>query len=507
MPCPPFRPARWSRGFVFASTLISLVAVVSQAAVWMPYAVTDSQKIADTFSGHPLDYALLQKGDSLYFAYYDAQQRMTVGRYDLKARKATAKTLPTTVGWDSHNYIDMGMDSRGVLHISGNMHNAALIYFRGDAPYSIEAFTKTSMVGQAENNCTYPAFMKHPDGSLFFTYRDGGSGNGDQVLNRWDAVAGKWSRLHDKIFDGQGQRNAYMDNRATLGPDGYFHVYWMWRETSDAGTTHDVSYIRSKDMVAWENAAGKPVALPITLATPEVRVETIAERSGLINRGGVGFDAFNRPIVSYHRFDAQGNTQMYNARFEKGAWKINQATAWNYRWDIGGTGTLNMDVRFSAVHLLKNGVMTQWYHHVKNGDALWEIDTATLKATKSLGASEFPAVLDKVRQAGMEVHWLPIRSASDSATVYALRWETMPANQDQPRSPVPSPTALMLYTFRDESAVTAMGKPASPGSYRRAMDRAGPGETDALGRRYSLPRGKVRAGISAVSASEPTSGR
>jgi hypothetical protein len=46
--------------------------------------------------------------------------------------------------------------------------------------------------------------------------------------------------------------------------------------------------------------------------------------------------------------------------------------------------------------------------------------------------------------------------AADPSTVYALRWETMPENLDQPRPTVPAPTALMLYTFKDPNAATSL---------------------------------------------------
>jgi hypothetical protein len=69
----------------------------------------------------------------------------------------------------------------------------------------------------------------------------------------------------------------------------------------------------------------------------------------------------------------------------------------------------------------------------------------------------------------MEVHWLQARSSTDPATVYALRWETMPTNQDQPRSPVPSPTPLMWYRFADPNvAPTALRLRPGTSAPRRA---------------------------------------
>ena len=53
--------------------------------------------------------------------------------------------------------------------------------------------------------------------------------------------------------------------------------------------------------------------------------------------------------------------------------------------------------------------------------------------------------------------------AKDPSIVYALRWETMPENQDQPRSPVPAPTPLMLYKFIDPNVATPVKYAVSPG--------------------------------------------
>ena len=36
----------------------------------------------------------------------------------------------------------------------------------------------------------------------------------------------------------------------------------------------------------------------------------------------------------------------------------------------------------------------------------------------------------------------------DSSIRYMLRWETLDANGDQPRSPIPDPTPLKLYAFK-----------------------------------------------------------
>jgi hypothetical protein len=431
--------------------------------------LVDSIRIGSVWSGHPVDFYLVTRGDSQYVAYYDSSRRMTVALRDAGANTLRIKSLSSTLGWDSHNYIAMALDSAGYLHVSGNMHSSSLVYFRSTAPNAVDSLKAAGMVGSDESSVTYPVFYYGPSGELIFMYRTGESGNGNQIFNKWTIATKKWSRLFDKpLFDGQGQRNAYMGGPVS-GPDGYYYVYWMWRETADAATTHDVGCIRSKDLVAWETAGGKKLSLPVTLSTQGVLVETIAQHGGVINRGAVGFDALMRPIVTYHKFDQDGNTQLYDARWEDGVWKVHQVTDWTYRWDFGGTGSLVMQISFGPVELMPGGSLVQSYYHVKNGAGVMLLDDATLKRKADLGSSLWPEALEKARRSGMVVHWLKSEGVislcgsyfnststpgKDPSAVYALRWETMPENQDQPRSPVPAPTPLMLYKFKDPNART-----------------------------------------------------
>jgi hypothetical protein len=446
--------------------------------------LTDSLKIADVWSGHPVDFAFVQRGDSQYVACYDTGRRMSVAMRPVSSKTVRVVNLPSTIGWDSHNYIAMALDSLGLVHVSGNMHNVALVYFRSTVPGRIDSLKPATMVGSLETSMTYPVFFKGPSNELLYMYRDGGSGNGNQIFNTWSMSAKKWSRLFDKaLFDGQGQRNVYMGG-PLLGPDGYFHVYWMWRETADAATTHDVGYIRSRDLLNWETAAGVKLTLPITASTPGVLVDTIPQHGGVINRGAIGFDSQKRVIVTYHKFDASGNTQLYNARWESGRWKKYQTSDWAYRWDFGGTGSLVMNITFGPVMVEPNGSLTQSYYHVQYGTGIWQLDETTLRPSANLGSSLWPVALEQPRRSGMVVHWLKstglismagtfLNSTStppaDPSTVYALRWETMPENQDQPRTPIPAPTPLMLYTFKDPNVATAV----SPGEGQKRAAQHG----------------------------------
>jgi hypothetical protein len=97
-----------------------------------------------------------------------------------------------------------------------------------------------------------------------------GSGSGNEIYDVYDTASSRWSHLLAvPLVDGEGQRNAYFVG-PTLGPDGLFHLAWVWRDTPDAETNHDLSYARSRDLVHWEKSDGAPLKLPITLANAEI---------------------------------------------------------------------------------------------------------------------------------------------------------------------------------------------------------------------------------------------
>ena len=107
----------------------------------------------------------------------------------------TYHVLPQQTGWDSHNYITMAVDDAGQLHLAADMHVVPLVYFRTTTPGDIRSFQRIDrMVGDLESRCTYPRFLRGPDNALLFTYRDGGSGNGNQIYNRYDVGTQTWRR-------------------------------------------------------------------------------------------------------------------------------------------------------------------------------------------------------------------------------------------------------------------------------------------------------------------------
>ena len=415
--------------------------------------VVDTLDVAPVWAGHPVPFALLTKPPYQYVAYYDAVREMTVVQRHLNDRTWTTTKLGITTGWDSHNYITMTMDDDGYLHLSGNMHAAPLIYFRTTQPSNASTFIKINkMVGSDETRVTYPIFLRGPNNELIYTYRSGVSGNGNQIYDIYNLKNQTWNRLLDKpLTDGEGKRNAYF-NGPVLGPDGYFHLAWVWRESGDCSTNHDLSYARSKDLVSWETSTGKPLTLPITLESCEI-VDPVPQHGGIINNNDrIGFDQEGRVTISYHKNDANNYTQPWTARSENGVWKRYQTTNWPWHWDFGGGGTIVFAIVLDQIVKENDGNLIQSYSHIKFGNGTWSIDPETLRATAVVERETIPPSMLKVEGTFPGLGVLIVEDSAQtnaSDTRFVIRWEALPADRDQPRPPpYPAPSMLRVYSIK-----------------------------------------------------------
>ena len=435
-------------------TLVGLTAAPSSSIKAAPGTrVAEALELGPTFSGCPLGAYLLTRGKRQYVVYYDAERRVTVAQRTLGSGEWKQRKLPCRGSWDSHLGFALAIDSNGLLHLSGNMHCDPLVYFRSTEPYDIETLKEINrMVGEKENSVTYEQFLKGPKDRLIFWYRHGSSGNGQRIFNVWDPDEKTWSRLFRKpLFDGLDQMNAYPLG-PKRGPDGNFHIVWMWRDTPDAATNHHISYVWTDDMEHWKTPAGRTIDLPITPKTEGVVVDPVPSREGLINMGfALGFDAQDRPIVSYHKYDENGKSQVYNARWEADHWQIYRTSDWDWRWEFGGGGSIPSRVGAGAVTPTGDGYLSQRYRNAREGSGVWKLDPETLKPVGKLKPRGFP-IPRRVRKLrsdfpGMQVHISGDHGRSgEPDTRYYLRWESLPVNRDRPRKGnLPEPSTLMLY--------------------------------------------------------------
>ncbi len=436
------------------------IVVLTLASARLGHAAEAAGELIDrVWTGHPVSFALLTERGHQFIAYYDAERRLTIAGRKLGDKKWTRVQPPgvsvpganrdsNITNWDSHNFLKLALDREGCLHVSGNMHVNPLVYYRTRAPFDVATLERLDrMTGDRETRCTYPVFFKTAAGDLVFRYRDGASGNGADLYNVYDSATRTWRRLLDTpLLDGEGHRNAYA-TEPTLGPDGYFHLVWMWRESPVAETNHALSYARSRDLVHWENSRGESLRLPITLATSDL-IDPAKVKEGLINMTqAIGFDAANRPIVTYHRYDAHGNSQAYAARpHAGGGWDLVQLSDWDFRWNFSGGGSLVAEVSIGAAHVEKGGAITVNFSTAAHGSGRWRLRADTLERTVELPPLDppLPEGLRRVRSdyPGMEVQSISVRAEGRR---WVLRWETLGRNRDLPRESAPPPAELRLY--------------------------------------------------------------
>jgi hypothetical protein len=418
-----------------------------------PAASAQATSIVDVepvWSGHPVSFGLATADGRQYVAYYDAERRMSVAARSLDSADWQIVRVPSQLRWDSHNGVAIAVDRAGHLHLSGNMHNDPLLYLRSTRPHDPATLEPASMLGEREDRVSYPTFLDGPGGDLVFLYRDGASGRGTTIANAWDPATQRWRRLFDRpLLDGGRRRSAYLAG-PTRGPDGRYHLVWMWRESASGDANSELSYARSGDLVHWQSVAGDPVDLPITphsggLARGLV-VDPVGPGNGLVAIGfGVGWDARGQPIVTYCRYGPLGRSQAFNARWTGDRWQIAQASDWEYRWPLEREGALAHDIVVAPPSVDSSGRLVQWYDHRMFGEAGWVLDERSLQPTDELELTESMLRLRRVESpiSGMEVRDLVF----DRSGAHFLRWETLPANQDRPRDPpFPPPTMLRVHT-------------------------------------------------------------
>ena len=284
--------------------------------------------------------SLCSRGDVQYISYYDADGYVVLGRRRISSGEPFEVTRTQYRGnvRDAHNSISMAVDGAGYLHVSFDHHGHPLKYARSVSPDSLELGALEPMTGRGEGNVTYPEFHRIAGGDLVFVFRDGRSGCGNLVMNRYSVRERKWRRVHDSLIDGEGRQNAYWQLASDSA--GTLHISWVWRRTPDVATNHDLCYARSRDGGAtWERSDGTPYKLPITAETAECAVR-IPERSELINQTGMAADAAGHPaIATYWREKGDEAVQYRLVRHDGKTWRVEPLPKRSLDFRLGGGGT------------------------------------------------------------------------------------------------------------------------------------------------------------------------
>lgn len=278
-------------------------------------------------------------GDIQYVCYYDPDGFLTLGRRVLGSDEwETRRSDCRGNVRDAHDVISMGIDGDGFIHVAFDMHGAPMKYCRSLEPGGLELGPVAPMTGELETHVTYPEFHTLPDGDLLFMYRNGESGCGDLVVKWYSPDDGIWSCLHENLIDGQGKRNAYWQTH--VGDDGVVHVSWVWRETWDVATNHDLCYARSRDGgLSWERSDGTPYDVPIRMADAE-RAWRVPQGRELINQTSMTADPEGRPMIATYWRDADSDVPQFRiVRHDGRNWRMEKVGERRSPFSLSGGGT------------------------------------------------------------------------------------------------------------------------------------------------------------------------
>ncbi len=288
--------------------------------------------------------SLVTYRDTQYIAYYNQDKYVMLGKRKLGSTSWTLKQTPYQGNTaDAHNTISIMVDGDGYLHISWDHHGNPLRYAKSLSPGSLELSSKLSMTGEDEGNVTYPEFYKMPSGDLLFFYRSGSSGQGDLVLNKYNLKTKTWQRLHNNLISGERERNAYW--QSFVDHKGTIHLSWVWRESADVASNHDLGYACSKDGgVTWQKSTGETYTIPITQASAEYAFK-IPQNSELINQTSMSADKKGNPFIATYWRENDSKIPQYHIVYNTGeTWKSLNLDFRKTPFSLSGMGTKRIPI-------------------------------------------------------------------------------------------------------------------------------------------------------------------
>ncbi|MES2652489.1 MAG: BNR repeat-containing protein [Bacteroidota bacterium] len=288
--------------------------------------------------------ALTTFKNNQYAAYYDADQFVVLAKRKLNAQKwEILRTQYQGDASDAHKSISIMVDGQGFLHIAWGQHNNNLNYAKSVHPENLVLGNKGAMLGTKENKVSYPEFYKLTNGDLLFFYRDGGSGNGNLMINRYELKTRNWKRIQNNLIDGEGKRNAYI--QTAIDAKGTIHLSWVWRESPDVASNHDLCYAKSTDGgLTWKKSDESIYQLPISENNAEYALK-IPQNSELINQTSMYADENGKPFIATYWRDKGETVPQYHIVYKTGKnWEVNTLAFRKTAFSLSGGGTKKIPI-------------------------------------------------------------------------------------------------------------------------------------------------------------------
>lgn len=356
-----------------------------------------------------------------YVTYWTDDEKVAIGRKklpsgnweELRLDYERTNGIPLS---DNHQTISMGICANdGTIHIAYDHHDVPLQYQKsvsGLATNPEDHLWEGSSFGAMQDYLegegtqvtpvTYPRFISKPNGDLLYECRLGQSGNGDSYLWEYSGTTEEWVSLGKYIEGSTVSQNAYI-NGMHYDATGRLHVSWIWRETPDPQTNHDVYYAYSEDDGrTWLNsdgsAAGTTGTSPMELTTASIQVWTVNKNRGLINQEAQVADTNGgiHILQSYMSNDHANSTNFWQYRIDHADLRhIYQDANGNWHSDIIAPSARNRsDI---AIDQYDNLYVVSGDHRVYFAAASDQWQTWTALDISKTGLSQNEGFIDRER--------------------------------------------------------------------------------------------------------------
>jgi hypothetical protein len=143
-----------------------------------------------------------------------------------------------------------------------------------------------------------------------------------------------------------------------VGSDNAMHLSWVWRETWDVSTNHDIGYAKSTDGgKTWMKSSGEPYVLPITAASAELAAR-ISQGSGLMNQTSIAADLRGRPIIATYWTPEGSDVPQYHLVWHDGtAWNVRQISKRRTPFPLEGGGTKKVPISRPQIMIDAGGIV------------------------------------------------------------------------------------------------------------------------------------------------------
>lgn len=276
----------------------------------------------------------------VYVAGTSSAPRAKIAKITSTGATETFLDLPDyNVKTDAHHQFSIGVDEKGYLHITGDMHNypnantshmpiryqnGTMMYWKSDNPEDITGFT---WLGDSLGGCpagfgnSYYSFFNDHHGRLFSTGRNWsrmGSGQGKKdcaSLSRYDASSGIWTDMGGTPNSAYPLPTVFWENNSEGGTSSYarvrangiadlsnrIHMVTTLLNTSavppSGHINTDFVYIQSDDNAqSFTKADGSPIQLPARVEAGVNQGDVLLTHNYLSTDCSIAFDRNQNPV-------------------------------------------------------------------------------------------------------------------------------------------------------------------------------------------------------------------